>query len=218
MTPGTGFDSLAPCQRATDARLPSGSGCAVAAEGDLDGDHKPDSVLSYASLGPDGRATAWLLRTVLGSGATSQVQVEDPYQFAVLGTADVNGDGRQEVFARVNLGASTEFAGVYTLDDRGRLVPVAEQGRGPLQLALAGSVTHGNGGSCTLPDGSRGLVLRKVERFDVGPYQWQETDYEWEGTVVRATGSRQGTIDSPDGSDTRLAPFYEFTCGDLRIP
>jgi hypothetical protein len=57
-----------------------------------------------------------------------------------------------------------------------------------------------------------------VERFDVGPYQWQETDYEWEGTVVRATGSRQGTIDSPDGSDTRLAPFYEFTCGDLRIP
>jgi hypothetical protein len=193
----------------------------VAAQGDLDGDGTADSVLSYAVVGPGGLASRWLLRAVLGSGEVSEVTLDRPYQFAVLGTADVDGDGRQEAFTRVERGASTEFAGVFTLDDGGRLTRVAEEGRGPLQLAYSGSVTHGDGGTCaTLPDGSPGIVVRSVERFDESqPYRWRETDYEWLGNgAVRSAGTRQGTIDSPDGLDPRLEPFFEFTCGGLRLP
>lgn len=224
MPAGAAFDSLAPCVEAIDPRLPRGAGCAVAAEGDLDGDGRADSVLSYAAVGADRLATRWLLRAVLGSGEISEVAVDRPYQFAVLGNADVDGDGRQEVFARVEQGASTEFAGVFTLDDDGRLTRVAEEGRGPLQFAYSGSVMHGDGGSCTgLPDGRPGLVIRTVERLDESqPYRWRETDYEWLGNgAVRSAGTRQGTIDAPDGPDgpnARLAPFFEFTCGGLRLP
>ncbi|MGH2720177.1 MAG: hypothetical protein ACRDJO_01065, partial [Actinomycetota bacterium] len=177
-------------------------------------------VLSYAALGADGRATRWLLRAVLGSGEVAEVAVDHPFQFAVLGTADVDGDRRQEVFARVEQGASTEFAGVFTLDARGRLTRVAAEGGGPLQIAYSGSVMHGDGGSCTLPDGRPGLVLRAVERLDESqPYRWRETDYEWLGSgAVRTAGTRQGTIHGPDGRDARLAPFFEFTCGGLRLP
>jgi hypothetical protein len=223
MPAGAAFDSLAPCTEANDPRLPRGAGCAVAAEGDLDGDGRADSVLSYAAVGADGRATRWLLRAVLGSGEVSEVAVDRPYQFAVLGTADVDGDGRQEVFARVEQGASTEFAGVFTLAG-GRLRRVMEEGKGPLQFAYSGSVLHGDGGSCTaLPDGRPGLVIRTVERLDESqPYRWRETDHEWLGNgAVRAAGTRQGTIDAsdgPNGPDARLAPFFEFTCGALRLP
>ncbi|MGH2688829.1 MAG: FG-GAP repeat domain-containing protein [Actinomycetota bacterium] len=218
---GATFDSLAPCREATDPRLPKGAGCAVAAEGDLDGDRRADSVISYAVVGPDGRAARWLLRAVLAAGEVAEVEVDRPYQFAVLGTADLDGDGRHEVFARVEQGASTEFAGIFTLDDRGRLTRVAEDGKGPLQFAYSGSVTHGDGGSCTrLPDGRPGLVIRQVERLDESqPYRWRETDYEWLGNgAVGVARTRQGAIDAADGRDARLAPFFEFTCGGLRLP
>jgi hypothetical protein len=82
-------------------------------------------------------------------------------------------------------------------------------------------VTHGDGGSCTpLADGRPGLVIRTVERLSESqPYRWRETAYEWLGNgTVRAAGVRQGEIHAPEGRDARLAPFFEFTCGGLRLP
>lgn len=175
-------------------------------------------MLSYGTLGADGRATSWFLRSVLASGGVSDLKIEAPTELQVLGTADADGDGRDETFVQLDHGASTSFLGIYAVDGRGRLVPVTEDGKGPLRFGLNGSVTHGDGGSCTRgPDGKPRLVIRSVERTNDGPYGWVEKTYTWEGATVHLAGTQRGIVDAPGGEDPRLQPFYEFTCGPLRL-
>ena len=147
--------------------------------GDFDGDRRPDVVFSYGALGSDGRATSWFLRTVLASGGVSTLKLDAPAQLEVLGAADADGDGRDEVFVQLDHGASTSFVAIYAAGE-GRLVPVTEDGKAPLRFGLNGSVTHGDGGACTTgPDGRRRLVIRSVERTNEGAYGWVEKTYTW---------------------------------------
>jgi hypothetical protein len=215
---GSEFEPTGPCPRVSDPRVPAGSGCAFVVQGDLDGDRRPDSLFSYAVLGAGGRATSWFLRAVLASGRASSLEVPQPSQLEVLGMADVNGDGRQEALVQLDRGASTSFVGIYALDERQALVPVTEEGDGPLRFGLNGSVTHGDGGGCAAgPDGKPRLVIRSVERTNEGPYDSVEKTYTWNGTTVHLVGTQRGVIDAADGSDSSLRPFYEFTCGSLRL-
>ena len=218
LLPGSAFEPYGPCPRATDPRIPAGSGCAFVVQGDLDGDRRPDLLFSYAALGASGRARSWFLRAVLASGRATSLEVPQPSQLEVLGMADVNGDGRQEGLVQLDQGASTSFVGIYTLDGRRALVPVTEDGDGPLRFGLNGSVTHGDGGGCaTGTDGKPRLVIRSVERTNEGPYDAVVKTYTWDGTSVRLAGTERGVIDAGDGSDPSLRPFYEFTCGSLRL-
>lgn len=218
---GIPYESGDPCRRVRDRRIPAGSGCAFLVQGDLDGDRRSDMVLSYATLGPDGRARSWHLRAVLASGPASTVEVQEPYQLEVVAAEDLDADGRQEALVRVDQGASTSFFGIYTLDGRRHLVPVTEDGRAPLRFGVNGSVTHGDGGGCvTGPDGKPRLVIRSAESVDGATFESVEKTYAWNGTTVHLAGTRTGTIEGP-GTSGQLPPdlqaYYQFTCGSFHL-
>jgi hypothetical protein len=65
----------------------------------------------------------------------------------ILGVADVDRDGRGEVFVKVDQGASTEFFTIVRVV-AGRLTQMRLGGE-PLKLALFGSVTHNSVVGCS---------------------------------------------------------------------
>ena len=110
-----------------------------ARDGDVDGDGKKDSV----------RATAELLTVELTSGGTvtAPVHADSPRSAPVLGYADVDRDGRSEVFLETAEGASTQFVTPYRYDGKG--LSELQLDDGPVRLGIGGSVTHGDGFRCT---------------------------------------------------------------------
>jgi hypothetical protein len=85
-----------------------------AVEGDLDGDGQLDSV----SL-PEQTDYTVVVRVELSSGSTTTLEVSAT-PGALIGTSDVNGDGRDEVFLHAG-GASTALVTLLTLDENDRL-------------------------------------------------------------------------------------------------
>lgn len=111
-----------------------------AADGDVDGDGKPDVV----------RATGTLLTVVLsrsGKRVTAPVHAEGPGSAAVLGVTDVDRDGFAEVFLETARGASATFTTPYRFD--GTKLHELQLHGAPLRLGIGGTVLHGDGFACT---------------------------------------------------------------------
>jgi hypothetical protein len=138
-------ETTSPAPSPTPSATPSPTASATPAtrhvpalNGDVDGDGTKDSV----------RATAELLTVELSGGGTvtAPVHAESPRSPAVLGYADVDRDGRSEVFLETAEGASTQFATPYRYD--GKALHELQLDDGPARLGIGGSVTHGDGFRC----------------------------------------------------------------------
>jgi hypothetical protein len=139
------IETTSPAPSPTPSATPSPTASATPAtrrvpalNGDVDGDGTKDSV----------RATAELLTVELSGGGTvtAPVHAESPRSPAVLGYADVDRDGRSEVFLETAEGASTQFATPYRYD--GKALHELQLDDGPARLGIGGSVTHGDGFRC----------------------------------------------------------------------
>jgi hypothetical protein len=138
-------ETTSPAPSPTPSATPSPTASATPAtrhvpalNGDVDGDGTKDSV----------RATAELLTVELSGGGTvtAPVHAESPRSPAVLGYADVDRDGRSEVFLETAEGASTQFATPYRYD--GKALHELQLDDGPARLGIGGTVTHGDGFRC----------------------------------------------------------------------
>lgn len=209
-TPAPTPTTSAPSPTATPAPSPSATptptasparGRAVpAAPGDVDGDGKRDTIT----------ATATLLRVTLSSTGrvlTAPVHNDSPGPARLLGTADIDRDGRAEVFLQTAEGASTQFATPYRFD--GTALRELQLGGAPASLGIGGSVTHGDGFRC-LPSGL--LEVRQADSSDGSSYVVQSRRYAVVGAQLALRGSsstraRQG--------DPAVQSAYTADCGTV---
>jgi hypothetical protein len=131
--------SVSPTASPTPRVTASASRHVPALDGDVDGDGKKDSV----------RASAELLTVELTGGGTvtAPVHAESPRSAPVLGYADVDRDGRSEVFVETAEGTSTQFVTPYRYD--GKVLHELQLDAGPARLGIGGGVMHGDGFRCT---------------------------------------------------------------------
>lgn len=186
------------------APSPSKTAVAVRAlDGDVDGDGKPDRIRVSGStltvtLTSNGKA--------ISTSVDSDLETHEPA--AAAGSVDVDRDGRAEVFVRVGQGASTTTLRPFGYDGRA-LAPVQTNGA-PLLLVVGGSITHGDGFTCT--DTGR-LVVRSAESNDGSAFTVTTTTYRLSAgaairlarTVTHATGM----------DDPKVAAAYRVDCGSV---
>lgn len=186
-----------------------------AADGDVDGDGKPDLVSVAPVAASQGVWTVTLRLTALGT-RRGQVHAEGERP-RVAGVVDADGDGYGEVFLAVDQGASTSFWAVLRLVN-GVVREVTSEGQ-PLHLGVGGTVTHGDGFACRddIPaNRGRELVVYSGDSFDGSTWEGTVTDYAWVGGTVRQLRSRDESFPfDASGSDPRLAPYYDADCGSL---
>lgn len=182
-----------PSPTATARKIP-------AADGDVDGDGQRDVI----------QPSATLLKVTLsstGKVVTAPVHSEDPRPADLLGTADVDRDGRAEVFLQTAAGASTEFATPYRFD--GTSLRELQLDGGPARLGIGGSVTHGDGFRC-LPSGL--LEIRQAESTDGTTFTVRADRYAIVGVqlVLKSSSTGKGTQGSPS-----VESAYNADCGTV---
>ena len=134
--------------RAVDAVSPDPG----AVTGDVNGDGRDDRVLIVGDERGDPGCQSFL--AVMIDGATYSGPVDprgDPRALqepSILGLTDIDGRAGDEIVVLIETGASTQFAGVFTLTTEG-LEPITPVGRGPGPFAAesAGSDLFAFGGS-----------------------------------------------------------------------
>lgn len=186
-----------------------------ATDGDVDGDGKRDQVTIATAPNADG---IWGVTIKLSALGTRRGQVHaESERPRLVGVVDADGDGFGEVFLAIGQGASTAFWGVLRFVD-GVVREVTLSGQ-PLQLAIGGSVNHGDGFACreeVKANRGRELVVYSGDTFDGVTWEGTVKTYTWSrGTVV---GLRERTETFPVGAagdDPRLRPYYDADCGSL---
>ena len=180
------------------------------AEGDVDGDGAADGLRSYRS------GDGWHLAVDLaaGGGADTAVVTFDEIGVSVVGGADVDGDGGDEVWARTGAGASATILGLARLVDC-QLVRVTFAGDQPAELPVGGSVGTTTGLHCEAQvDPAADLTAYTATNTGDTTYDVTATEYALEGTVLVA-GS-QTTSPATVGDDL-FARATTFTCEDLSL-
>jgi hypothetical protein len=165
----------------------------------VDGDGQRDLIQPSATL---------LRITLSGTGGvvTAPVHKDDPGPATLLGTGDVDGDGRAEVFLETAEGASTQFATPYRFDGT-KLVELQLDG-GPARLGIGGSVTHGDGFRCV-----GGLLeVRQAESSDGTTFTVRADRYAIRGDqlVLRSSSTAKGAQGSP-----AVESAYNADCGSV---
>jgi hypothetical protein len=165
-----------------------------------------------------GDPTTWRVTARLTRSGTTSTSLQADAEPLLKGIVDADGDGHAEVFLRTHAGASTEFMTPLRLV--GTTLMVVRRGPGPAQLGAGGSVTHGDGFTCTDAVRSRAgreLLVYQGESTDAAGKTWDGTvtTYGWSGaTLVRLTSKHEHFSDART-DDPRVAPYYSVDCGSL---
>lgn len=187
-----------PALPSSPSAVPSGRPTGPAAAGDVDGDGQPDEVTydgdeAVVALSGGGRLRASTAADIAADGPVT------------AGVEDLDRDGRAEVFVQVGQGSSTAFLVVLRFDGR-TLAPLTVDGR-PRLVAFGGSVTHGDGFSCTE---TGALVVRSATSEDGEAYALETVTYRVEGHALVETGRTSGTAAGQD--DPAVAAAYVVDC------
>jgi hypothetical protein len=170
-----------------------------AKNGDVDGDGTRDAVRASATL-----LTVELSST--GKSVTAPIHSDTPGSSAILGYADVDRDGRSEVFVETAEGASTQFVTPYRYD--GKVLHEVQLDGGPARLGIGGSVTHGDGFRCT--DGL--LEVRGADSEDGTTYTVHVDSYRLRGADLVL--ARSSTTQAKQG-DPAVEEAYSVDCGSV---
>jgi hypothetical protein len=207
--------SVEPC--ATAAAPQPGNGDEVIVN--ADGDGVPDRLTMFAdpSSSSDTDNVFYLELVIDGRAVVSvQASLSTNVRVAPIGGYDVNGDGRDELFAATGSGAYTTWIDVFEFDPLTctlvRLVS-PDPHRTPFspQFTVGASVGNGSGLECA--DGA--LISTRFSRFADEPlvYHGQRSSYRIVGTQLDLAG--QTSIEFDAEGAQRLVTF---TCGHLQLP
>jgi hypothetical protein len=185
--------------------------------GDVDGDGRPDSA-HVVPLSKGDLNTKFLLvvqMTRLGiqkipftAAPSGKMPPTGP---RVVGSVDVDSDGRAEIFVMVDSGAATQFWTIFKLVND-RVTRVTTSG-GPLQLSVGGSVMDNSGFSCDRPHAD---LVTYGYGAKPKPKSWavERDTYRWAGSRLVLVSKQQQTIRAAPTSP-RLAKYAGVRCGDL---
>lgn len=179
-------------------------------EGDVDGDGTDDELRSYR-LGEE-----WHIQVELAADGGSDVVVDTfGSAAAVVGGADVDGDGRDELWARVGSGASTTIVALAQLVDC-ELRWVADETGARAEMPVGGSVGTVSGVECGgSVDPEADLTVYVSTLLGEGPeYETVATEHRLEDGRLLALGSQAGSVDATTDEFTR---YVRFTCDDLSL-
>lgn len=180
-----------------DLAAPSGDPTYVGAE--VDGLAGGDT--AYAHLADDG----WHLRIDLGDGGTAdELLATAPADAArVLGAADLDGDGTDELWVQVGTGAAVTIVGLYDVDGCD-LEPVVADGV-PAAFAIGGTVLLLQGLAC----GESDVTHLGATSEDGVTYATLDLTYELQDGALVRVGDETGTLTADDPA---LAAYSEFAC------
>lgn len=196
--------------RCPEVDTPAAATSVSDADGDVDGDGQTDRLHSYR-LDPE-----WHLQVELAAGGGADVVVETfgAGAVAVLGGADVNGDGRQEVWARTGSGASAAIVGSFVFADC-TLTRTTFEGGGVADFAVGGSVGSAAGAECRARvDPTAHLTSYSAHTGDGRDYEVTATELALTGSVFAPRGTSTATVSVDDPAFARAT---RFECGDLRL-
>lgn len=187
----------------------------VDATADVDGDGKGDQLHSYRLDGTE-PGTRFTLQVELaaGGGATLGLPGDGVTTVAVLGGADVDNDGDDEIWARTGAGASATILGLFAFDGCA-LAPVTLATGGHAEFPVGGSVGTTAGLECgSIVDPEAHLVVYSASNVAEDEYEVTATKYRLEDGVLTASSSEPevGNVQDPDFE--RIARFH---CGDLEL-
>jgi hypothetical protein len=178
---------------------PTSTRAVPAAPGDIDGDGQADTV----------KATATLVKVTLsGSGkvVTAPVHADSPAAPEVLGTDDVDLDGRAELFLKTVQGASTSFATPYRYD--GKVLHEVQLAGSPAVLGFGGSTQHGDGFTCT----PKGQIEVRSAVADGSGSTYTVTTTTYRLTVTDLVKVRSSSTKAAQGSP-EVEASYALDCG-----
>ncbi len=214
-----------PCPVASAPGLPAGSGCVSSVMANLEGKGPVDRFVVYARLDSHRKPASWWAKVLLQTGSLAPTPLpsealtlgtKDIYA-RVVGAADANGDGTDEVFVTFTGDlyhiASQLNDGIYAFRD-GHLETVQEGGQ-LFTFRTDGTSRFGQGAECRTEGGKPVFTILRVQQYPES-WIWTEKDYTWNGLTLVPGGSRSGKIplDVPL-NDPRVWHFYELTCGKL---
>ena len=190
--------------------VPASASDVATAPGDLDGDHEADELTSYRAA--DG---AWhvQVRLAAGGGADLLLPAAGDASVQVLGGADLDGDGRDEAWARTGAGASAAIVGLVRLTDCS-LSRITFASGDPAEFAVGGTVGTAAGLECRA--GTAGSVLTSYTATNTGDGSYEVVAQEWalDGTSLVPGASRTTTVAA---NDDTLARASSFSCGGLAL-
>ncbi len=192
-----------------DVDVPADARDVEAAEGDVDGDGEPDELRSYRI----GATDDWRLHVALGAGGGAQAPiVAFGDGVGVLGGADVDGDGGDEVWVRTGAGASATIIGLVRYDAC-ELAQVTFGAGTPADLPVGGSVGTSAGLECAAgPDAD--LTAYRTTLVGGEAYEVSATEHALEGTVLVERGTTERTVRA---GDVELFRYSSFSCGRLSL-
>ena len=218
-----------PCPRDDGERS---VGCSSSVTGDFDGDGAGDTMLVSAQLDRDGFPRAWTMLVTLATGTKlSPTEPWWPEQTArpppqdapwwvgypeVLAALDADGDGSDEALVKlvedVLHGGSIPKVALFAVRDDA-LVQVERDGE-PLAFAVGGVSNYGEGMRCPDADGNgtRELVLVRVENAVSERPRWIRSIHEWTAGGVRQVKTRSGHIAREGFPDPDITAFYQLRC------
>jgi hypothetical protein len=208
------------CRSVTDGILLEEIGCVSGASGDFDGDGGGERVMVYARLA-GGRPESWSLRVELSGGPIVQpleAGTGDSYP-RVVGAADIDGDGQDEIFVKVldqlyHSGA-TRVLNVFVLEGND-LALLRDEGEEPLNLRVGGLSRFGEGVDCRRGE----MVLLRGESTNRLHTLWRFSERHYRVTGARAhlLERTEGVLVADDYNDPALDAFFELRCGELSVP
>jgi hypothetical protein len=186
--------------------LPDGAIRFAGGSGDYDGDGQPDPAITYQA-GPD----TWRLRVTFADGGGTDVAILDAEDFAPprhIGGFDIEGDGTDEIFVAVGVGASTVHVGLY--DVAGCVATRVTAEGAPAVLPVGASIGNVSGIACP-GDGTIQRVFAQYVDDDV--YEGGFAPYALDGAALIALPG--------DGAGFTAEEAFALAvldCGDLVLP
>jgi hypothetical protein len=148
------------------------------------------------------------------AGVSVQLSRSDVVRVAAIGGYDVDGDGRDEIFAATGNGAYTTWIDVFELDPVAcTLVRLAAPGSAPSQFASGASVGNGAGLECA----NGKLISTQYSAMEKEPvrYRGRRISYTIVGTHLEAADEADVEFGVDDPNARLMASFQ---CGDLHAP
>jgi len=182
---------------------------------DADGDGEEDVAQMFA----DDDGTRSLVVGLSAGGGAVEVLPDVGEEVALLGGADVDGDGSDELWLRVGSGAATVVLALYQLEGC-RLEAVVFPNGDRVELPIGGSVANVVGAECA--SGRESVVDREADLLVYEGRLVPGAADEYEVTTTEHRLDRAVLTPSPDGSRTEtsqpdLAVVAGFRCGDLDL-
>jgi hypothetical protein len=208
------------CSPAELEGLPHKAGCLTGLDGDADGDGSPDTFLVFAVMGADRLPRKWFFGLRTSNGLEiGRLHAGNAFTYPrVVGVADVDRDGRDELFIKAFdlAGHGTNWQQLNLLVARDGRLQVVTYEKEPLALRVGGPSRTGEGVGCS--DGDLELLRAESQSRQNTDWDYSIRRFEIVGTKARLKDRRTGELELADYNDPSLDPFYRLECSGLRYP